>query len=280
MNRVAVATCLGVDVDPDSPVLLFELEAAGLKGELCVWDDPKVEWSHYDLVVIRSTWDYTSRRGEFLSWAKSVAHLHNPYGVIEYSSDKHYLTDLVAHGLRIIPSHFCDVGKKPRFFDHDFVVKPCVGAGSMDAARYDKDEHELARAHVARLHAQGRDVLIQPYVASVDSFGERALIFINGEFSHAMIKGPMLNVDQLDRHRLFRREQMSLAEGEPDAVAYATSVLAAKGFSRLLYARVDLVRVDDEWAVMEVELVEPSLFLTFYEPAAEKLSLAIAQRLH
>jgi glutathione synthase/RimK-type ligase-like ATP-grasp enzyme len=280
VSRVAVATCLGVDVDPDSPLLLFELEVVGLKSELCVWDDPRVEWEHYDLVVVRSTWDYPSRRAEFLAWARGIAHLHNPYGVIEYSSDKHYLTDLVAHGLRVIPSHFCDVGKKPRFFDHDFVVKPCVGAGSMDAARYTKDEHELARTHVARLHAQGRDVLVQPYVESVDSIGERALIFIDGEFSHAMTKGPMLNVNELDRHSLFRREQMSLAEPEPEAVAYATSVLAAKGFSHLLYARVDLVLVDNEWAVMEVELVEPSLFLTYYELAAERLAQAIVRRLH
>lgn len=280
MSRVAVATCLGVDVDRDSPVLLDALDVAGVKAELAVWDDPSVVWDHFDLVVLRSTWDYASRRHEFLAWARTIKHLANPYGVIEYSTDKHYLGDLEAHGLKIIPSHFCDVGKKPRFFDGDFVVKPCVGAGSLDAVRYHKDEHDPALAHVKALHAQGRDVVIQPYVDSVDSIGERALIFIDGSFSHAMTKGAMLNVTQLDRNKLFRLDQMSLATGEADAIAFGETVLAAKGFSHLLYARVDLVRIDERWAIMELELVEPSLFLTYDEEAATRLANAIARRLH
>jgi glutathione synthase/RimK-type ligase-like ATP-grasp enzyme len=280
VSRVAIATCLGVDVDRDSPILLDALTSAGVRAELAVWDDPSVVWNNFELVVIRSTWDYAARRKEFLTWARTVKHLVNPYGVVEYSSDKHYLVDLEAHGLKIIPSHFCDVGKKPRFFHADFVVKPCVGAGSMDAVRYHDDEHDEARAHVEALHAQGRDVLIQPYVDSVDTLGERALIFIDGAFSHAMIKGAMLNVNQLDRNQLFRLDQMAPAIAEPDAVAVGESVLAAKGFSHLLYARVDLVRIDEHWAIMELELVEPSLFLTYDEGAATRLALAIAKRLH
>ncbi len=280
MSRVAIATCLGVDVDPDSPILLDALASAGVKAELAVWDDPSVMWNNFELVVIRSTWDYTARRNEFLAWARTVKHLVNPYGVVEYSSDKHYLVDLEAHGLKIIPSHFCDVGKKPRFFHGDFVVKPSVGAGSMDAVRYHADEHDSARAHVEALHAQGRDVLVQPYVDSVDSLGERALIFIDGAFSHAMTKSAMLNVTRLDRNKLFRLDQMAPADAEPDAIAVAESVLAAKGFSHLLYARVDLVRIDEHWAIMELELVEPSLFLTYDDGAATRLALAIAKRLH
>ncbi|HVA70634.1 MAG TPA: hypothetical protein VNF08_04850 [Acidimicrobiales bacterium] len=279
MSRVAIATCLGTDVDRDSPVLLGALANIGVKGELAVWDDPSVAWDRFEIVVIRSTWDYAARRNEFLAWARSVKHLFNPYGVVEYSSDKHYLVDLEAHGLKIIPSHFCDVGKKPRFFHGDFVVKPCVGAGSMDAVRFKESEHDLALAHVASLHASGRDALIQPYVASVDTAGERALIFIDGALSHAMTKGAMLNVTQLDRNQLFRLDQMSRADAEPDAVAFAQSVLSAKAFSHLLYARVDLVRLDDRWAVMELELVEPSLFLTYDEGAAVRLAGAIARRL-
>lgn len=279
MSRVAIATCLGTDVDPDSPALFSALADLGVKGELAVWDDPSVAWDNFEIVVIRSTWDYTARRGEFLAWARRIKHLFNPYGVVEYSSDKHYLVDLEAHGLKIIPSHFCDVGKKPRFFHGDFVVKPCVGAGSIDAVRFKEDEHEKANAHVASLHATGRDVLIQPYVDSVDSLGERALIFIDGAFSHAMTKGAMLNVTQLDRNELFRLDQMTAATGEPDAIAFAQHVLDAKGFSHLLYARVDLVRLDERWAIMELELIEPSLFLSYEEGAAARLAGAIARRL-
>jgi glutathione synthase/RimK-type ligase-like ATP-grasp enzyme len=280
VSRVAIATCHGVDVDPDSPTLLAALSAVGVKGELAVWDDPSVDWSHFDAVVIRSTWDYWSGRAEFLAWAKSIKHLFNPYPIIEYSTDKHYLADLEKHGLRIIPSHFCDRGKKPRFFDHDFVVKPCVGAGSRDADRYRADQHDEARRHVETLHAKGLDAVLQPYVDSVDTDGERAMIFIDGAFSHAMTKLAMLNVTQLDRNNLYREEQIFADDAEPDAVAYAEHVLEVKGFSHLLYARVDLVRLGSEWAIMELELVEPSLYLRDDEHAASKLATAIAKRLH
>ena len=277
MSRVAVVTSLGVE-DPDNEWLFDALAEAGVHAELTVWDDPSVEWNHFDLVVIRSTWDYTARRSDFLAWAKGVRHLLNPFSVVAYSTDKHYLADLAKHGVAIIPSHFCDVGKKPRFFDGDFVVKPCVGAGSMDVARYGPAEHDAALAHVKALHATGRDVLIQPYVESVDALGERALIFIDGAYSHAMTKGAMLNVTELDRSRLYRRERMSVAVGESDAVAFARHVLEVKAFSHLLYARVDRVATKTGWEVMELELVEPSLFLTFEPAAATRLAEAIARR--
>ena len=277
MSRVAIATALGVE-DPDHDALFDALGAAGVHAQLGVWDDPSIEWGHFDLVVIRSTWDYTSRRAEFLSWAKAVKHVVNPYPVLEYSTDKRYLNDLAKHGVAIIPSHFCDVGKKPRFFDGDFVVKPCVGAGSMDAERYDASQHDRASAHVTSLHARGRDVLIQPYVASVDARGELALVFIDGEYSHAITKGAMLNVTELDRSRLYRYEQLSVAEPEPEVIAVGRHVLEVKGFSHLLYARVDLVELEGHWALMELELVEPSLFLAFDATAAARLATAIARR--
>ena len=99
MSRVAVATCAGENVDPDSPILLAALERHGLEAHLCVWDEPDVEWASFDLTVLRSTWDYAPRRGEFLAWARSVERLANPYEVVEYSSDKHYLLDLAARGV-------------------------------------------------------------------------------------------------------------------------------------------------------------------------------------
>ena len=117
----------------------------------------------------------------------------------------------------MVSSFFADVGVNPEFPDGDFVVKPSVGAGSRDAARYKAYETEDAQHHVRRLHDMGRDVIIQPYVSSVDEMGERALIFIDGKFSHAMTKGAMLNVEELDRNALYRWEQMSVAHGEPEA---------------------------------------------------------------
>jgi hypothetical protein len=279
MSRVAIATCQGDDVDIDSPVLLAACARGDLDASLVVWDDPSVDWSSFDLVVLRSTWDYSSRLDEFLAWARSVPTLVNPYEAVAYSTDKHYLGELIKAGFSVVPSAFCNVGETPVFPDGDFVVKPCVGAGSMEADRYASTEITRAIEHVARLHAMGRDAIIQPYVSAVDVIGERALIFINGSFSHAMTKGAMLNVTQLDRNALFRREQMSVATAEPEALALAEEILRHGNWDNLLYARVDLVHGENGWALMELELVEPSLFLSYNESAADNLVAAIKQRL-
>jgi glutathione synthase/RimK-type ligase-like ATP-grasp enzyme len=281
VSRVAIVTSKGAD-DPDNPRLFAALSVLDLSADLVVWDDDAVRWEDYDLVVVRSTWDYPPRRAEFLEWASARAHLENPLAIIDYSSDKHYLADLEAHGLSIIPSRFCAVGESPDFdFGDlvDFVVKPCVGAGSFNVVRYRADEVAAATRHVQGLHGEGRDVLVQPYIHSVDTIGERALIFIDGTFSHAMSKGAMLNVAQNDRDFLYRREQMSSALAEADAILYATEVLSTMGLSDLLYARVDLVATIRGWLVMELELVEPSLYLTYNDEAASKLASAIAERL-
>jgi glutathione synthase/RimK-type ligase-like ATP-grasp enzyme len=280
VSLVAVATCAGEDVDVDSAILLEALAREGIEAALTVWDDFAVDWNRFDLVVVRSTWDYAPRRAQFLDWARSVARLANPYPVIEYSSDKHYLRDLAARGYGVVDTCFFDVGDEPVFPDVDFVVKPCVGAGSIDADRYRPDERERATSHVGRLHASGRDAMVQPYVDSVDTSGERALVFIDGSFSHAMTKAAMLNVAADERDRIFRREQMSRATCEPEALALARSVLEGLALSDLLYARVDLVRTSDGWAVTELELVEPSLFLSFDDEAPSRLARAIKARLH
>jgi glutathione synthase/RimK-type ligase-like ATP-grasp enzyme len=278
MSRVAIVTCEGHDVDPDSPLLLSALEAADMPAELVIWDDQHVDWETYDLCVIRSTWNYSSRLDEFLRWAEGVERLENPFPVVKFSCDKHYLGELAERGHAVVPTTFCDVGAEPVFPEGDFVVKPCVGVGSIDAARYRDNEHAAARHHVASLHESGRDVLIQPYVQSVDVVGERAMIFVAGTFAHAMTKAAMLNTAPEERDWRFRRDQMSLAVGEPSAVAFAQGVLGELGYDHLLYARVDLVGVDGGWAVMELELVEPSLFLSYDAETTRRLAEAIKHR--
>ncbi|HSN02507.1 MAG TPA: hypothetical protein VLS91_03385 [Acidimicrobiales bacterium] len=286
--RVAVATCAG-EIDPDSDLLLAALGDLGVDARLCAWDDAGVDWNGFDLTVVRSTWDYASRRDEFLAWARGVARLANPYAFIEYSSDKHYLFDLANRGYAVVDSLVVAVGEEPVFPAGDFVVKPCVGAGSIDADRYRAEEIDRALAHVASLHARGRDVLIQPYVASVDEVGETALIFIGGEFSHAMNKAAMLNEPAPTRDRLYREERMSRSVAPVAARALAEEVLAeveaelATGpidavVGALTYGRVDVVETESGWTVMELELVEPSLFLRYDDAAAAKLAAAILRR--
>jgi glutathione synthase/RimK-type ligase-like ATP-grasp enzyme len=282
VRRIAIATSLFDDVnfDPDAGILIDALHEVGLEGSMRVWDDPSVPWNDFDLTVIRSTWDYTRDRAAYLDWARGVERLLNPYSIVEYSTDKHYLDDLLRRSHRIVPTSFCDVGDEPVFPNGAFVVKPTVGRGSVDAAKYISGDHQRARAHVEQLHAGGHDVMIQPYVSSIDDDGEHALVFIDGDFSHAMTKAAMLNTAADDRDASFRRKQMSLALAEPEALAFAEAVLDENAFRDVLYARVDLVRMDEGWAIMELEMVEPSLFLAYDERAPHRLAASIATRIH
>jgi len=243
-----------------------------------VWDDESVDWESYDLVVVRSTWGYAQKYSEFLAWAHARAHLVNPYDVIEYSSDKHYLGDLASLGYPVIDTAYCEIGETPLFPDVAFVVKPAVGAGSIDAARFEADEVTAATLHVNQLHDSGRCALIQPYVTSIDVNGERALIFLDGEFSHAMTKRAHLTVAPGDRDGDFRTRQMSVARAEPDALELAQRIMTGQ-FQGLAYGRVDLVATPDGWKLMELELVEPALYLKYDGSAAARGANALVRRI-
>lgn len=288
MSRVALATSrfalpdagasVTAHVDEDSPLLVAELARLGVAASVEVWDDEGVDWESFDMVVIRSTWGYADAYAEFLAWAHARARLLNPYPVIEYSSDKHYLGDLAAQGFAVIPTAYCELGEEPSFPAGEFVVKPAVGAGSIDAERFGDREHDAARAHVARLHESGRCAVVQPYVDAIDHNGERALIFLDGEFSHAMTKRAHLRVAAHQRDGDFRNRQMSAATAEDEAVQVASALLSGR-FADLTYGRVDLVQTPEGWQLMELELVEPALFLSYAEGAAERCARAIARRL-
>jgi O-ureido-D-serine cyclo-ligase len=288
VSRVALATSrfalpgaassLMSHEDVDAPLLINELDRFGVAATLEVWDDESVDWESYDVVVVRSTWGYTEKYPEFLAWAHARSHLINPYDVIEYSSDKHYLGDLASQGIPVITTSYCEVSECPEFPDVAFVVKPAIGAGSFDAVRFDADDVVAATQHVAYLHDSGRCAVIQPYVKSIDVNGERALIFFDGEFSHAMTKRAHLNVAAGDRDGEFRARQMSRAEPEPDAVELAKSIMTGR-FEDLAYGRVDLVSTPDGWQLMELELVEPALFLQYDDPSAARAARAIAHRI-
>ncbi len=286
MSRVALATSrfalagatpsLQAHVDVDSPLLVAELSRLGVRATLEVWDDERVDWESYDLVVVRSTWGYAAKYPEFLSWAHARARLINPYDVLEYSSDKHYLGDLADQGFAVIPTTYCEVGEVPVFPKGDVVVKPAVGAGSIDAARFSAGDVG-ARQHVERLHHSGRCAVIQPYVSSIDEYGERAMIFFDGEFSHAMTKRAHLNVAPSERDGEFRTRQMSRSEAEPAALDLAKELLTGP-FAGLAYGRVDVVNTPDGWQLMELELVEPNLFLPYDDRAAARCARAIQRR--
>jgi glutathione synthase/RimK-type ligase-like ATP-grasp enzyme len=285
--RVALVTCAELpDLDPDDRLVTGPLAARGITAVPAVWDDGDVDWDGFDLVVLRSPWDYAARRDEFVAWAQTVARLANPAKVVLDNTDKRYLAGLAAAGVPVVATRWLEPGESwppaggPA--EGEYVVKPAVSAGSHETGRYDLSDprqRRLAGGHVERLHAAGKIIMIQPYLSAVDHDGETALVFIDGRYSHAIRKGPLLDGPYEALTGLYRPEQIEPrvpSGAERDAAA---RVLAAAP-GDLLYARVDLIPGPDGAPLLvELELTEPSLFLAHAPGAAERFADAIAARL-
>ena len=279
---VALATGAGwPDLDEDGALLIGALAELGVEAGPARWDDVAQDWTGYDLVVVRNTWDYFDRLPEFLRWSAQVPRLANPAAVLRWNTDKHYLRELTDAGIPVVATTWLSPGDSFDLPPGEYVVKPTVSAGARDTARYGPSEAAQAGEHVARLLAAGRDVMLQPYLAAVDSVGETSLLFFDGVFSHAASKAAILRPLVGVRQDINSRSYVSAATATPAQRIVAEQVLAAVSpvGGPLLYARVDLVPGDDGAPLLlELEVTEPSLFLTHAPGSAHRLAAAIAAR--
>ena len=272
MTRVALATCAELpELDEDDAPLVAALAARDVEAVPAVWDDPAVDWTAFDLVVLRSTWDYAERRDAFLAWGRTLPHVANPVSVLEWNTDKErYLTDLQTAGVPIVPTRFIERGDALDLPGGRFVVKPSISAGGRRSARFAPDEHDAAAGLVARIHDEGRVAMVQPLVDDVD---ETALVYIEGAFSHALRRRVPLPPRQ-ERAVLYLDEQLAPATAAPDELDIGAAAMACAPGS-LLYGRVDLIG----GMVLELELAEPSLYLAFGDGAVDRLARAVASRI-
>lgn len=282
--RVAAAT------DVDLPPLLEALTAAGLAPDAPSWDDPTVDWSRYDLAVLRSPWDYVPRYEEFLEWLTRVeasTTVLNQPSVVRWSTDKRYLRDLAAHGVPVVPTTFHEpdaaLPEPAHLLDEDasatgdVVVKPVVSAGSRDTMRHSSRASALAHAH--ELLGAGRAVMVQPYQAAIDAVGETGLVYFEGELSHGFRKAPILGRDARPTDAFFAKEEITRREPSEAERTVADAALAAAP-PDLLYARVDLVPdVEGAPIVLELELAEPSYFVAVAPESAARFAACVAARL-
>ena len=293
MSKPSIALVTAVaarEVDEDMPSLESALRDAGADVTIAEWDRPH-DWSRFDIAVLRSTWDYPQRFAEFLGWVEAVSQqtkLLNPLSAVKWSCDKHYLADLTAKQVPTVRTNFIEPGERPgpRIDEllappnvAEFVVKPAVGAGSRDAQRFGREDRAEAAAHAQRMLDEQRGVLLQPYLDKVDELGETALMYFEGEFSHAIRKGPLLKKKEGPTTELFAKEAITPRLPDASELRVGAQALEAMPFDTPLYARVDLIR-DELGApvVLELELIEPSLFFPFSAGSAERFAAAAMRR--
>lgn len=280
--QVAIASCTTLpEPDPDQAPLSEALEAAGIRSQVLPWDTD-TPWPEVPLTVLRSTWNYAHDRDGFLAWAarvERISRLHNSLDVVRWNTHKRYLLDLRGRGVPVTPTALVPRGAPAGgsldvLLDSEgwgrLVIKPAVSAGSWRTLRFEAGDRQGAAAHLAALLRDG-DALVQPYLPSVDGHGERALVLIDGELTHAVRKTPRFEGG--DEHV---SEQVPVSPAEADLAAQALHDVPGP----LLYARVDMAPGPrGHPVVMELELTEPSLFLCQCPAALERLVQAVARRL-
>lgn len=256
---------------PDDPVLVAACSAAGLDTRQWNWRDgrPEAEPLAY---LLRSPWDYHEDPQDFLAWTASLppSALWNPAPLVAWNSDKRYLFELQAGGVEILPTRLLPRGSRwvpiPEWAELELVCKPTCSANALNTRRFPAgrlDEEWLHRL------LQTRDMLVQPYFAAIETYGERSLVFIDGEFQHAVQRTEALREGQLLESL---RPLVQPSEAEHAVARRVLQLLPVDP----LYARIDLV---EGARVMEVEVIEPQLFLREFPPAAEALVAGLERRL-
>lgn len=279
--KLRIATCRPLpEPDVDEDLLLEALAARGVDARMAAWNDPREDWDAPVPTLLRSTWDYIHDLPAFEHWiarAAAAAPLWNPADVLRGNLHKRYLLELAGRGVPVVPTDLVSRGAAVTLAERldargwrDVVLKPAVGAGSFETHRFTAGADAAAEALFTRLVAT-RDMLIQPYQASVEAHGERALVWIDGAFTHAVRKSPRFadGVEQVS-------DALPVSAAERAVGEAALAPLAG----HLLYARVDVAPdAAGNPQVMELELVEPSLFLLQAPAALQRLVDGVERRL-
>lgn len=279
--QLRIATCRPMpEPDADEELLLQALRLHGVEARMAAWNDPREDWDLPLPTLVRSTWDYIHDLERFRRWlarADGAGPLWNPLSVIAGNLHKRYLVDLAAAGLPVTPTELVGRGASVSLADlrgrrgwDDVIVKPAVSAGSFNTRRFRAHEQEDGEHFLASTASQC-DMLVQPYLASVDGHGERALVWIDGQFTHAVRKSPRFSggSEHVSPALPIGADERELGER-----------VMAPWAADCLYARVDVApAADGSPCLMELELVEPSLFLRQEPRALTRLAAALARRL-
>lgn len=294
MNHILLVSCAehmqsGTSSEPDDQILMAALEARGLLVRAASWDDPTVDWAAAPLVIVRSAWDYHHSLVRFLRWAEGVARvtaLWNPLPLLQWNTRKTYLRDLEGVGVPTVATEWLEAGTAvdlARLLERrgwqQAVMKPMVSTNAYGTRLLNRALLAESQAHLEHLLAS-RDVMLQPFLPDTGGYGERSLVFIDGELTHAYRKRAALE------HALDRFGELPVTPTQREATLARTILQRAAELIEwgddapsFLFARVDLVQDEDGTPhLMELELVEPRLRLADAPWALARLIRAVERR--
>lgn len=285
-TRIALATYdRAPGLAPDDRLLIPALERLGIRAEPAIWSDRSIRWRAFDAVIIRSCWDYHVRFAQFEAWldalqADSVP-LWNPASMVRWNADKRYLLDLAGRGVATIPTMIAMRGRADTVESlaaaegwSRFVIKPAISASGYETFALRMPLDDASRAVIARVAGLGT-VLVQPFADEVARSGELSFTFFDGAFSHATVKRARPGEFRVQTEHGGTVESIGV---EPALIEQAAAVVGSLD-ERPMYARVDGITRGDALLLMELELIEPNVFMSYSEDAAERFARAIAQRL-
>ena len=277
----------------DDELLLQQLRGRGADAVRHPWDDASIDWQSFDLVVGRSVWDYVLRHDEFVAWLDSVGpRLENAAALMRWNSDKRYLADIRDDGVPVVETEYIGPDDEVPEIGAEVVIKPTISAGGRDTGRFGPNSADQAFALIEKITATGGTAMVQPFVASVESEGETAVVMIAGEVSHVLHKRSLLEADEVAPVRtdddlgvaevMYDPDLVLAGSAAPDQLELAGRVIAAvqRRFGTTpLYARVDMLRdAGGSPVLLELEAIEPNLYFDQAPGAVERLADAIIAR--
>lgn len=283
--RLAVVTStVYAGFHPDDAGLVEALRGHGIEPVACVWNDPAVDWTRFDAVLVRTTWDYFRHYDEFLAWYDRIEALGLPIAnelpLLRWNSNKRYLLELAAHGVAIIPTVSARgdalAEAVAAMAGQDVVIKPTVSGGAWHTMR--GRVGEAAFAELLAALPRDLDYLVQPFMPEIVAEGEWSLMFFDGHYSHAVLKKPSAGDYRVQTDF---GGSASLTEPGPAILAaarHALDAVAALGYRDQAYVRVDGVMTADGFRLMELEFIEPFLHFAAYPPAAALFAAQLARR--
>jgi glutathione synthase/RimK-type ligase-like ATP-grasp enzyme len=252
----------------DDRMLVDELRGRDIGAESLSWQDPRVTSGEFETVVLRSTWDYIEQLDRFLQVLEGAeragSRVLNPVQHVRWNTSKSYLFDLASWGVPIVPVHELK-SSDWRGSAERYVAKPVVGAGGKHVLRGTEEEI------VEWASAKGGDFVVQPFVPSVETEGEWSFIYFGGKFSHAMLKRPKSG--DFRAHSIYGGT-IELAEPTKGDLADVDAIIDRLP-KDLAYTRIDLLRYEGRLAVIELELIEPVLYMKVAPGAAARLADAV-----